>query len=78
MLKKAEARDGEIEKAMAHVNFHNDASDLEEWLEEKKASVQSVPTLATGSSPLEKLRQTRARIKKLGGIESELAANQKA
>ncbi|KAL5964605.1 Spectrin alpha chain [Taenia solium] len=78
VLKKAEARASEIEKVMAHVNFHNDASDLEEWLEEKKASVQSVPTLATGSSPLEKLRQTRTRIKKLGDIESELAANQKA
>ncbi|VDK20324.1 unnamed protein product, partial [Taenia asiatica] len=78
VFKKAEARDSEIEKVMAHVNFHNDASDLEEWLEEKKASVQSVPTLATGSSPLEKLRQTRARIKKLGDIKSELAANQKA
>ncbi|KAL5107304.1 Spectrin beta chain [Taenia crassiceps] len=78
VLKKAEARDGEIEKAMAHVNFHNDSSDLEEWLEEKKASVQSVPTVATGNSPLEKLRQARARIKRLRDIESELTANQKA
>ncbi|KAH9280373.1 Spectrin beta chain, non-erythrocytic 1 [Echinococcus granulosus] len=78
VLKRAEARGNELEKVMAHVNFHNDANDVEEWLEEKKASVQSVPTLATGSSPMENLRQTRARIKKLGDIESELAANQKA
>ena len=78
VMKRVENREAEMKKVTTHVGFHNDASDLEEWIEEKRAAVQNVPTnLTIGVTPMEDLRQIRARIKKLQDIDSEVVASEK-
>ncbi|KAM7541962.1 hypothetical protein Aperf_G00000017227 [Anoplocephala perfoliata] len=78
VMQRAGAREAEIGKVNVHANFHDDASDLEEWLEEKKAAVENVPTEVSGPNHMENLRQIRGRKKKLEDIDSELVANKKA
>ena len=78
VMKRMEDREAEMQKVMTHVGFHNDANEFDEWIDEKKAAVQNVPTSAAkGNSPMEDLRLIRARIKKLQDIDSELAASEK-
>uniref|UniRef100_A0A5K3EGH0 SH3 domain-containing protein n=1 Tax=Mesocestoides corti TaxID=53468 RepID=A0A5K3EGH0_MESCO len=81
VMKKANDREAELQLVMAHVNFHDDAGDLDTWLDEKEAAVQAVRTptdsAVGGNSPMDNLRQIRGWIKKLGAIDSELTANDK-
>ncbi len=76
-MKRAGDREAELERVMVHVKFHDDAGDFDEWLEEKKVAVNSIRprTTSVGISPMENLRQIRTKIKKLGDIDAELAAN---
>ncbi|VDO08241.1 unnamed protein product [Rodentolepis nana] len=78
VMKRAESREDEVERVKTHANFHDDASDLKEWLDEKRVAVDNIPTSITGTDPMEALRQIRGRLKKLEDIDAELTANEKA
>lgn len=77
VIKRAEAREVEVDGVKVHAIFHDDAGDLEEWLEGKKIVVENVPTRVSETNPMENLRQIRSRKKKLEDIKSGLVANQK-
>lgn len=84
VINKADAREAELNQLMAHVNFHDDIGDLDEWLREKNVAVQcvkkgnSMASSSVGSGSVEILRLIRTKIKKLGDIDAELAANTEA
>ncbi|VDL15838.1 unnamed protein product [Hymenolepis diminuta] len=78
VMNRTEAREAEVDRVKVHAKFHDDAGELEEWLDEKRVAVDNVPMKVTETDPMDALRQIRGRKKKLEDIDAELVANQNA
>lgn len=76
VMNRTEAREAEVDRVKVHAKFHDDAGELEEWLDEKRVAVDNVPMKVTEADPMDALRQIRGRKKKLEDIDAELIANQ--
>lgn len=74
ILAKVKARERELDANYANFQFNDDACEFEEWLEEKRANVQRMQLNAEKPGSLEFIR---GQMKRLDGVNAELAANEK-
>ncbi|KAL7059515.1 hypothetical protein AAHC03_013256 [Spirometra sp. Aus1] len=78
-LGRAAERDKELEDSLNRVRFHDEVSDLDDWLGEKQAIVQNIQDFvdkcADDAMPLQQIRDRMARLQ---AVSAEVKANEPA